>query len=155
MHFGSYLYSRSSVFFDIEKSFEILVTFFIRCVIVSSILSRGISIIFFGIKQPHRFRLVFNCKERRIFCKCIKIYDFVIRMARRKGLTMNELNSLIDNWSDSEDEIDSVVILPPDRVDDITDEETIDDDIIPINDQVIFSLNFVENMIVQTWFDII
>lgn len=58
-------------------------------------------------------------------------------MASRKGLSMTQLSAIIENWSDSEDEVDSVVIVPPERVDGITDEEQIDDDVIPINNQVI------------------
>lgn len=57
-------------------------------------------------------------------------------MASRRGLSMQQLNAIIEGWSDPEDEIDAVVILPPDRVDGITDDEQIDDDVIPNNDQV-------------------
>lgn len=52
----------------------------------------------------------------------------------RNVLTMRDLEEIIDSWSDEEDTIESVTVLPPDGTNDATDEEQIDDDFIPLND---------------------
>lgn len=52
-------------------------------------------------------------------------------MASRKVLTVAELNEIIESWSDAEDEIVAVTIVPPDPAGDITDEETLDEEYIP------------------------
>lgn len=54
----------------------------------------------------------------------------------RQVLTMKELHAIVENWSDDEDEIDTVTVLPPDRVDYVTDEEQFDENNIPLNDDV-------------------
>lgn len=62
-------------------------------------------------------------------------------MACRKYLTNNELQEIIDNWSDDEREhsaeraiaIETVVCLPPDNTIGDSDCETIDDDKISTN----------------------
>lgn len=52
-------------------------------------------------------------------------------MSRRKFLTARQLLDEIGAWSDEDAEIDKVVILPPEKVDHLTDEEDFDDDEIP------------------------
>lgn len=48
---------------------------------------------------------------------------------------MREIVDIVDNeWSDSEDEVHTVTVLPPDNVDYVTDEEILDDDEIALND---------------------
>ena len=54
----------------------------------------------------------------------------------RKVLTMEELAHIIDNWDDDDSDIDSVVILPPTNVDNVTDEENFDEDDILINEDI-------------------
>lgn len=51
-------------------------------------------------------------------------------MSRRKALTMREIENIIDDWSDEEDEIAAITIVPPDRVDEQSDEEYLDEDFI-------------------------
>lgn len=58
-------------------------------------------------------------------------------MAKHKALTMQELQDIIENeWSDDENEITAVTVLPPPTVDALSDEEFLDDDEIPMNDNV-------------------
>ncbi|XP_046806455.1 piggyBac transposable element-derived protein 3-like [Lucilia cuprina] len=52
---------------------------------------------------------------------------------RTKVLSMKELDEIIANWSDDDCDINCVNILPPDRVDECSDEETINDDEIALN----------------------
>lgn len=51
----------------------------------------------------------------------------------RKALTIEEIMAMIE---DEDDGIDTVCVVPPDRIDEVTDEEYIDDNEIPINDNV-------------------
>ncbi|KAL5287697.1 hypothetical protein ACFFRR_008542 [Megaselia abdita] len=54
-----------------------------------------------------------------------------------KKLTMLEIFDIVETeWSDEEDEVHTVTILPPDNVDYITDEENLDDYVIDINNAV-------------------
>lgn len=54
-------------------------------------------------------------------------------MASRKVLTVQELQDIIENdW----EEVTDVIVLPPSAVDALSDEEYIDDDQIPMNDNV-------------------
>lgn len=57
-------------------------------------------------------------------------------MARRQVLTMKQMEDIIESWSDNEDEIHTVTVLPPDNVDAVSDEEMIDDEAIPMNTEV-------------------
>ncbi|KAL5284447.1 hypothetical protein ACFFRR_006632 [Megaselia abdita] len=55
-------------------------------------------------------------------------------MARKK-LTMREICNIIDNeWSDEDDKVHNVTVIPPGNVDYITDEEILDDEEIVMND---------------------
>lgn len=51
----------------------------------------------------------------------------------RRALTRAEVEAIINDWSDDETEIAGICIVPP-TVDDVTDEEDLDDDIIPMQD---------------------
>lgn len=63
-------------------------------------------------------------------------------MANRKVLTMQELQEIIENeWSDEENEVTHVTVLPPPNVDTISDEEFLDDDKIAMNDDVRFNVH--------------
>lgn len=58
-------------------------------------------------------------------------------MARRYALTIAELEDIIDGWSDDEGEAPTdVVYIPPETVDEISDEENIDDDEMPRDNQI-------------------
>lgn len=74
-------------------------------------------------------------------------------MAKRKVLTMQELQDIIENeWSD-DDEITAVTVLPPPNVDALSDEEFLDDDEIPMNDNVIINVqSFVVISALQIYF---
>lgn len=54
-------------------------------------------------------------------------------MARRQCLKASELQEIIDGWSDTEEESTPmcVVYIPPEKVDEISDEEFIDDNEMP------------------------
>lgn len=55
----------------------------------------------------------------------------------RKRLTMREIADIIDNeWSDDDDEVHTVTVLPPENVDYVTDEEILDEEEIVLNDVV-------------------
>lgn len=57
-------------------------------------------------------------------------------MAYRRMLTMKEVERMLESDEELENPIDSITVLPPDTVGDVTDEEMIDEDLIPINDMV-------------------
>lgn len=53
-------------------------------------------------------------------------------MAQRRYLKSNELEDIIENWTDDENEaIDNIVLCPPEQVDEITDEEGFDENELP------------------------
>lgn len=55
-------------------------------------------------------------------------------MLGRKCLSMKELEAIIDAWSDDEDEIQTVNVLPPDKVDGASDEEDLNPELNAFND---------------------
>lgn len=56
------------------------------------------------------------------------------RSLRRRALTKNEVMAIIEDWSDDETEIATVTIVPPEKVDENTDEEDFDDDVITMGE---------------------
>lgn len=64
-------------------------------------------------------------------------------MSTRKAMTVQELQDIIEtDW----DEVVDVIVLPPTSVDALSDEEFLDDDIIPMNDSVIFYYYYCMNL---------
>lgn len=56
---------------------------------------------------------------------------FLGKMSRHRYLKSHELQAIIDGWSSDEEEIDQIVLCPPSKVDELTDDEDIDDEIMP------------------------
>lgn len=44
-----------------------------------------------------------------------------------------DIENIIENWSDDDDEIEKMVLCPPERVDCLTDEEEFEDDLMQRN----------------------
>lgn len=54
-------------------------------------------------------------------------------MARRQFLSTKAIQEMLENWSDDE-EVENVVLFPPEKVDALTDEEDFDDEAVPAFD---------------------
>lgn len=51
----------------------------------------------------------------------------------RKILSIEEVMAILE---DEDEDVDAVYVVPPDKIDELTDEEYIDEDAIPMNDNV-------------------
>lgn len=73
----------------------------------------------------------------------------------RKKRKMSEIFDIIENeWSDSDDEVHTVTVVPPAIVDYITDEEHLEEDDIPMNDNVSAAVEVCGTMEYETRGDI-
>lgn len=52
----------------------------------------------------------------------------------KRAITKYELEAIIDSWSDEETEADKIYVIPSDKVDENTDQEDFDDDLIVTGD---------------------
>lgn len=67
---------------------------------------------------------------------------------RRRALTKSEMMAIIEDWSDDETEIAAVTIIPPDKVDENTDEEDFDDNVIPIHEVSVYKSKVIQQTFV-------